>query len=118
MAVRRNLCLRLALLLAIAVQTVYAAPASSTARLRAAYCCATHCSHRQGARGSDRCCQVTSQATYAAVPVSPLAPDPPLAVHSLSPRGADPVSSISSATGVELGSHGPPLFLKVRSLRL
>ena len=115
----RSACLRVALLVAVAVQTVYATPASSTAQLRAAYCCATRC-HRQGTLRSDKCCGVTSQANDAALLASRVRLYPALAVHSLppSPPGLDLISSASLAAPVELGGHDPPLFLKVRTLRL
>ena len=125
MAVRwhRSAFLQLALLIAVAVRTVYAAPAGSMAQLRAACCCATHCSHcthRPGALRSDQCCGVASGADDAAVLASPLALHPPLAVHSLAPSAwATYHGSLASlATAVEFGIHGPPLFLKIRSLRL
>ena len=115
----RSSILPLALLVAVSVRTAYAAPASSTAQLRAAYCCATHC-HRQGTLRSDKCCGVTSQANDAALLASRVRLHPALAVHSLppSPPGLDLISSASLAAPVELSGHDPPLFLKVRTLRL
>src|SRR5947207_1948332 len=85
MAVRwyRSAFLQLALFIALAVRTVYAAPAGSVAQLRAACCCATHCSHcahRPGALQSDQCCRVASGANDAAVLASPFALHPPPAV--------------------------------------
>jgi len=120
---RRSAFLQLALLIGVAARTVYAAPAGSMAQLRAACCCATHCSHcthRPGALQSDQCCGVASGANDAAVLASPFALHPPLDVHSLTPSAWAPDHgySASPATAVEFGIHGPPLFLKVRSLRL
>lgn len=116
----RSSILPLALLVAVGVRTAYAAPASSTAQLRATYCCATHCHHRRGVPRSDECCQVASQANDPALLASPFPLHPPLAVHSLpsSPWGVAPLCLASLGTAAEPGSHGPPLFLKVRSLRL
>ena len=112
--------LQVALIVTVVMRTVYAAPATSTAQLRAAYCCATHCAHRRGTVRPDVCCHVTSQANDAAVLASPVALHPPLAVHfpPRSGRAPDQISLAASATVVERGSHGPPLFLRVRSLRL
>src|SRR5438552_17631568 len=117
MAVRwyRSAFLQLALFIAVAVRTVYAAPAGSMAQLRAACCCATHCSHcthRPGALQSDQCCRVASGANDAAVLASPFALHPPLAVHSLTPSAwaPDPGSLASLATVVAPGILAPPLL--------
>jgi len=63
---------------------------------------------------------VASGANDAAVLAPPFALPPPLAVYSLTPSAWAPDHgySASPATTVEFGIHGPPLFLKVRSLRL
>jgi len=63
---------------------------------------------------------VASQANDAAALVSPLKLRPSLGDHSLPPpTGAlGKISLGPSATVVAPGIHGPPLFLKVRSLRL
>jgi len=63
---------------------------------------------------------VASQANDAAVLASPLALHPPLAARSLppSPLAREHDAVASSVTAAEFGIHGPPLFLKVLSLRL
>jgi len=63
---------------------------------------------------------VTSQANDAAVLGPRPALHPQLAVHSLPPSRwvRHQESAASSAAAVKFGIHGPPLFLKVRSLRL
>jgi hypothetical protein len=121
MFVRRHsrALLSVALLLAMAVR-VYAAPTCSTAQLKAAACCATHCNHQRGAPRPDDCCQVVSSANDAALLTSSLALHPIVAVHSLplAPLPLSHVISASFALGVEYPGDGPPLFLQLRSLRL
>jgi len=111
--------LPVALLLAMAVRTAYAAPTCSTAQLRAAACCAAHCNHHHRAPRPDDCCHVVSSANDATVLTSSLAVHPIVAVHSL--PLVPPLSHVipaSFALGVEYSGDGPPLFLQLRSLRL
>ncbi len=122
MVVQRNRAavLQVALLVAVTVRTVFAAPLASTAELRAAYCCATRCGHPQGTLPSNACCGVASQANDPAALAAPLPLHPTLSAHAIpaSRSGHDQCSVISRASLVDFRSHGPPLFLKVHSLRI
>lgn len=122
MSVRRHsrALLSVALLLAMAVRTAYAAPSCSTAQLRAAACCATHCNHQHRAPRPDDCCHVVSSANDATLLTSSLALHPIVAVHSLplAPPSLSHLIPASFALGVEYSGDGPPLFLQLRSLRL
>jgi hypothetical protein len=117
--VRRKV-MRSALLTVVAatlsVQVALAAPAHLTAQLRAAGCCATHCSHAM-ARGCN-CCHIAQGADD--LRALPPASSPG---HSAVALVMTPVPIIAP-TGVPASLHaseparnGPPLFLALRSLR-
>jgi len=114
--VPRTRHVRVVLVLAIALRTIYAVPAYATAQLRAASCCA-HCTHGDRTR-PERCCQIACPAGDAALLSS--TPRPSALTVSPLPAAApiQALSLVAPVAGVEFGGDGPPLFLRTHALRL
>lgn len=117
---RRWLRVAIALVAAVTARASVAAPSLATAELRALSCCAGHCDQPMPMRAAKSCCQVSSAAgdpslaatgtsvgqstTLAAALPAARAPEPP-ALRAAAPRPAPHATA-------------PPLFLRIRSLRL
>ena len=110
------------LVAAVAVRAAYAAPALSTAQLRAVSCCHEHRGRLPSTAEAGQCCQLASQAGDPALmaPV-PALPPPSLGVVGVLSLvavlpGASAIRPI--VTGSSRSRDGPPLFLRIRTLRL
>jgi hypothetical protein len=110
----------LALIVAVALRSLYAAPAAAAAHWSAVACCAQHCHHGQHGRQPDRCCQVASSATDAATLTQGISIDPPttpgcvavlVPAASCERRDVRPVRLVPAAGRQRL-------FITTRSLRL
>jgi hypothetical protein len=100
----------------LSVQVALAAPTHLTAQLRAAGCCATHCSHAI-ARGCN-CCHITQGADdLRALPPASSLGQPAVALVMTPVPIIPPTGIPASLHGSESARTGPPLFLALRSLR-
>lgn len=110
----------LAVVVALAVRSAYAAPAVAIAQVKAAHCCGKNCDHGDSAPRPDDCCQVASHAGDAAT-LSVSSPLDHVSASShfvpASPFRVLAADSASRALTSLAASGGPPLFLRLRSLQ-
>jgi len=100
----------------LSVQVALATPAHLTARLRAAGCCATHCSHAM-ARGCN-CCHIAQGADdLRALPPASSPGHSAVALVMTPVPIIAPTGVLASLHASEPARNGPPLFLALRSLR-
>jgi hypothetical protein len=113
---RRVLRFAVALVIAVSVQAVYAAPVRSMKEWRSAHCCRTRCGVRT-APCAMGCCQVRSSAPDTATAAhASEAPAPVIATAALPeppPWIGVGIEKLPAATG-----RAGPLFLLTRTLRL
>jgi hypothetical protein len=120
MAGGRHRVLGIALLIALAGQVAWAAPATATAMVRALACCARH-GHPVSPAASGRCCRVVRQTEAPALKSAPSTDAAPanVAVSAVAVMAScsAPPPAVSHRTIDRLGA-GPPLFVQLRALRL
>lgn len=119
MTARRHRSLVIALVLALAAQFAYAAPATATSMVRALTCCAAH-GHPVVPARSSRCCHVFRQAEDPALRPSAHAQasgGAPVAIVA-APVAPAPLAAAPSHDLVGRYPSGPPLYLQILTLRL
>ncbi len=119
MRLRLKLRLALALLAAVGVQGVHAAPARAMAELRAISCCANDCHRADPLSAARRCCVVQSSSDVATL-ASVARPEPPVIAGVISLTPALPPAATAVATGLSRRPphRAGPIFLLPASLRL
>ena len=108
------------LLAAFLVQAAVASPAHALARLRAVTCCARGCDHTRSFSDAARCCGVRVADDLAVTPHGGKSLAPRLVADAAGPSPSDFHQARLALSMHETPPRDrpPPIFLRVRSLRL
>ena len=118
---RPGLLLIVAILTATTIRGAYAAAALPAARAKAAACCRTHCGHAHSGARADDCCQVLAHAgdpasVSAGAATDRIGTSPLCMLGVLAALLRAPVGPVADA--VTAHETGPPIFLRLRTLRI
>jgi hypothetical protein len=119
MRLRPRMRLAVALLVAVGVQGVHAAPARAMAELRAISCCAKDCHRADPLSAAKRCCVVQSSSDVATL-ASVAQPEPPVVagVLPVTPTLSPAVGAAATRLSRRPPHRAGPIFLLTASLRL